>query len=208
MTTVRVIMTRSARIVQEANEGTPAPNAWFASEVALGAFNDMMRDMRGQEIGQNLKRKWDATAGDTAIAGGLYKVNIYTPDEPKNGDRFGVIGARTVTATEDTIETAASVVTTASTTWFYREDSADWIKEADLTLDSQSLLSSECDEALAAMLAARCHLETFGQVPQGLSNFALSGRGRIRRLYKPRRVVAAENAVLRGLANRVNWPTS
>lgn len=207
MTTVRVIMTRAARIVAEATEGQPAPTAYFASETALIAFNDMMRDMRGQEIGQKLARQWSASAGDTAIAGGLYKVNVYTPDEPKNGDRLGVIGARTVTATEDTIETAASVTTTVSTTWFYREDMADWLKEEDLGLDDESLLSSECDEALAGMLAARAQLEQNGAVAQGLTNFALQGRSRIRRLYKPIKRVGAEHAMLRGMAHRA-WPAS
>jgi hypothetical protein len=202
MTTVRVIMTRAARIVAEATEGQPAPTAYFASETALTAFNDMMRDMRGQEIGQKLARQWSASAGDTAIAGGLYKVNVYTPDEPRNGDRIGVIGARSVTATADTIETAASVTTAASTSWFYREDMADWLKEEDLGLDDESLLSSECDEALAGMLAARAQLEQTGAVAQGLSNFALQGRGRIRRLYKPVEVIAAESAVLRSMAQR------
>lgn len=202
MSTVRDLITRAGRIIQEVNEGARAPVAYLGSEVGLTAFNALMREMRGVQIGQRLRRSWNASAGDTACAGGLYNVNVTTPCEPANGDRIGVLGARTVTADEDTIEGAASVTTTESTSWFYREDLADWLKEEDATLDDDSPLSGECDESLACMIAARMYLEQFGEITPSLAKLNENGRAKIGQLYRARVVVRADNAVLRGLAQR------
>jgi hypothetical protein len=199
--TVRTIIERAARIEKKAYEGQPAPD-WVTAEVALNAFNDLMRDMRGVQIGQRLARVWDAAAGDTALPGGIYNCNIYAPEEPWNGDRFRVLGARTVTASDDTIETASSVTTTASTSWMYREDLGDWQKEETLALDDASPLQEECDEALAVLVAARIHREQVGELTPDLSAMAMQARNRIRQLYQSRTSVAAEAPVLRGLAHR------
>lgn len=200
--TVRTIITRAGRIIQEANEGARALPSYTASEVGLNAFNDMMREMRGVQIGQRLSRVWDATSGSTALVGGIHAVDVYTPARPLNGDRFRVLGARTVTATDDTIEGAASVTTTESSSWMYREDQGDWQKEEALTLDDPSPLQDECDEALALLTAARMYLEQAGELSPTLSALAVQGRNRIRQIYSRWVRVAAESAVLRGLAHR------
>jgi hypothetical protein len=201
MTTVRQIATRAGRIASQVNEGQATLQP-YAADVALVTFNAMMRDMRGAQVGQPLSRDWNATAGITANPGGLYVVDVSTPDEPRNGDRIGVIGARTVTATEDTIEGAASVTTSEGTTWFYREDLADWKKEEDVGLDDESPLIGDCDEALAMMLAGRMYQERFGDLPAVLAGMAASGEGKVRQLYGARRAVRAPSPVLRGLAQR------
>ncbi|HST92571.1 MAG TPA: hypothetical protein VLJ13_10290, partial [Brevundimonas sp.] len=78
----------------------------------------------------------------------------------------------------------------------------DWQKEEALTLDSASPLQEECDEALAFMLAGRMYLEQFGELTSTLSGLASQGRNRIRQLYQKAARVAAEGAVLRGIAQR------
>jgi hypothetical protein len=200
--TVRTIITRAGRIIQEVTEGAAAPTAWLSDEVGLNAFNAMMKDMRGAQIGQRLARDFAATAGDTAQPGGIYNCNVYAPAEPFNGDRFRVIGARTVTASDDTIQAAASVTTTVSTSWMYREDAGNWQKEEDLTLDDASPLQDECDEALAFMTAARMYIEQFGDLSAGIAAGAEWGRNRIRQLYFSRASVSVDNALLRGMAQR------
>lgn len=204
MTTLRQIITRAARVVGAATaEGQRAPSADDA-DVAKDLFNDMLREFRGQEIGLKLTRQRDVTAGDVAVPGGLYALNVYTPEEPKNGDRIGVVGARTITATTgDTIEGAASVTTTVSSSWFYREDLADWKLEADVAnLSHDHPLSTDCDEALVACLAARWKFDRDGDVPPGMSGQAQRGRGRIRELYGARVLVPVAGALMRGLAHR------
>jgi hypothetical protein len=200
--TVLTIINRAARINQESTEGRRAPVAWFTNEVALPALNDLMRDMRGVQIGQRLARVWDAAAGDTALPGGIYNCNVYAPEEPWNGDRFRVLGARTVTVSDDTIESASSVTTTVSTSWMYREDQGNWQKEETLTLEDASPLQEECDEALAVLVAARVQLEHMGDLSPSMSALASQARNRIRQLYQSRTSVAAEAPVLRGLAHR------
>lgn len=201
--TVRTIITRAGRIVQEANEGRVALPDYIASDVGLNAFNDMMADMRGVQIGQKLSRDFAAEAGDTAAPGGIYNCNVYAPEEPFNGDRFRVLGARTVTASDDTIESAASVVTTESTSWMYREDQGNWQKEERLTLDAASPLQEECDEALAILTAARIYLEQMGDLTPTLSALASQSRNRIRQLYMNRTSVSVPSVLLRGLAHRL-----
>jgi hypothetical protein len=207
MTTLRQIMTDAAVIVAAASEGQPAAVAYDADR-AVKIFNRMMREFRGQEIGQKLKRQWDAAASDIAIAGGLYAVNVSTIERPNNGDRLGVIGARTVTAsTGATIEGAASVTTADNTTWFFRDDLGDWVKEEDLTLDDDHLLSTDADEALVECLAARWFFERESRLTPELTTLAQKGRSRLFQLYGSRRVVAADGPLLRGLAQRQYWPT-
>lgn len=201
--TVGTIITRAGRIMQEANEGRPALVAYVASEVGLNAFNAMMRDFRGVLIGQKLSRDFAAEAGDTAAPGGIYNCNVYAPEEPFNGDRFRVLGARTVTASDDTIESAASVVTTESTSWMYREDQGNWQKEEDLELSDASPLQDECDEALAILTAARIYLEQMGDLTPTLSALASQSRNRIRQLYMNRTSVSVPSVLLRGLAHRL-----
>lgn len=206
MTTLRQIITDAGVIVAASFEGKVAPEAYDADRAAK-VFNRMMREFRGQEIGQKLVRNRDAPAGATACPGGLYIINISTPCRPKNGDRIGVIGARTVTATTgDTIEGAASVTTAATTSWFYREDLGDWKLEADVGLDDAHPLSADVDEALVECLAARWYFERNNDLTQVLSSLAQNGRARIRQLYGSRRVVAADGPLLRGLAQRQSWP--
>lgn len=200
--TVRTIITRAGRIYQEANEFSTAMEAYPAQEVGLNAFNDLMQDMRGVQIGQKLGRDFGAEAGDTASAGGIYNCNVYAPEEPFNGDRFRVIGARTVTASDDTIEGASSVTTTVSTSWMYREDAGNWQKEERLTLDDASPLQEECDEALAILTAARMYLEQFGELTPTLSALAGNARNRIRQLYMNRTSVSVPAILLRGIAHR------
>jgi hypothetical protein len=200
--TVLTIINRAARVNQEVNEGQRAPVAWVANEVALNGFNDLMRDMRGVQIGQRLARVWDAAAGDVALPGGIYNCNVYAPEEPWNGDRFRVLGARTVTVSDDTIESASSVTTTVSTSWMYREDQGNWQREQALDLDDESPLQEECDEALAILVAARIQLEQMGELSAQMSALASQARNRIRQLYQSRTSVAAEAPVLRGLAHR------
>lgn len=201
MTIVRDLITRAGRITHEVGEGNPALEA-YGADVALTAFNAMMADMRGVQLGQRLSRVWDAAAGDTALAGGIYNCAVYTPAQSLNGDRFRVLGARTVTATDDTIEGASSVTTTVATSWMYREDQGNWQKEADLALTDESPLQAECDESLAVLTAARMYGETFGEMPQALAVMAVSARNRIRQLYQARAFVSVDNALLRGLAQR------
>lgn len=201
--TVRTIITRAARMVQEAYEGQVAPVDWVADEVGLNAFNDMMRDIRGVLIGQKLSRDFAAVAGDTAIPGGIYNCNVYAPEEPFNGDRFRVLGARTVTASDDTIESASSVTTTVSTSWMYREDQGNWQKEEDLALSDPSPLQDECDEALAILTAARIYLEQTGELSPSLQALAPQARNRIRQLYGNRTSVSVPAVLLRGIAHRI-----
>lgn len=200
--TVRSILTRAARMVQESNEGQRAPTAWVANEIALNAFNDVMRDMRGVQIGQRLTRDFSASSGATASAGYIYKCNVFAPPEPFNGDRFQVIGARTVTASDDTIETLTSVTTTESASWMYREDLGDWQREGELELSDASPLQAECDEALSCLIAARIYLEQMGELTPTLSNLSLQGRSRIRQLYGAKGGVAVDGPLRRGIAQR------
>jgi hypothetical protein len=203
--TVRTIITRAARIVQEAYEGQAAPVAWVSNEIGLNAFNDLMKDMRGVQIGQKLARDFAAVAGDTASPGGIYNCNVNTPEEPFNGDRFRVLGARTVTASDDTIESAASVTTTASTSWMYREDQGNWQKEEALTLDDASPLQDECDESLSILVAARIYLEQTGDLSPTLSGLSSGAKNRIRQLYMNRTAVSVDSALLRGLSQRYGY---
>lgn len=200
--TVRTIITRAGRINQEAHEGQRVLPPYRANEVGLNAFNDLMQDMRGVQIGQRLARDWAAATGDTALPGGIYAVDVYSPAEPYNGDRFSVIGARTVTATDDTIEGQSAVTTTVTTSWMYREDAGNWQKEERLTLDDASPLQAECDEALSLLTAARMHLEQFGELTPTLSALAQQARNRIRQIYMNRTSVSVDSALLRGLAQR------
>lgn len=204
MTTLRQIITRAGRVVDKASEGQPAAVAYDA-DVAMDLFNDMMREFRGQEIGQKLVRQFSALASDVAIPGGLYNVAVTTPCQPRNGDRFGVIGARTVTAdSNDTIEGAASVTTTAGASWFYREDLGDWKLEADVAnLSNDHPLSSDADEALVLCLVARWFysLNAAAVSPTVLAG-AMKGRARLHQLYGSRVLVPVASALLRGLAHR------
>jgi len=197
MTTLRQLLTRSTRIIKQSSEGMPAPAA-YAAQNGVIAFNAMMKELRGQQIGQKLARVWGASDGDVAVPGGLYAASITTPDEPFNGDRIGVLGICTVIANQDTIETTSSVVTTEGSTWMYREDLGDWQKEADCTLDSPSPLSEDCDEALAILLAARMVLEK-SDLSQTLGLLAGPARARIGSLYRSRPNVPVEAALLRTL---------
>ncbi len=209
MTTVRQILTRAGRFPGLSSEGQIALTA-YDGQVGVDILNAMLREFRGQEIGPQLKRQWSASAGDTAISGGLYSVSITTPCRPKNGDRIGVIGARTVTAnTGDTIEGASSVTTTATTTWFYREDLGDWKKEQDLTLDSAQPLSTDADEALIMCLVARWTAEySGGEMSPNVVGIGQKGRARIRQLYGYRPLVCVDTSLMRGLAQRRNWPSA
>jgi len=202
MTTLRQLLTRSTRIIKQSSEGMPAPVAYIAQNGVI-AFNAMMKELRGQQIGQKLARVWDAADGSGSIPGGLYSADITTPVQPFNGDRIGVIGVRTVTAYQDTIETASFVTTTESTTWMYREDLGDWIKEADLTLDDDVPLSEDCDEALAILLAARMVLEKSDLTPT-LSLLSGQARGRISQLYRSRPFVPVDAPLLRTLGRWCN----
>lgn len=198
--TLREVITTALRLKGVLGDGQRAPSAEQAVD-GLAAFNAMWRSMQGKEVGQRLKRVWDAEAGDDAIAGGLYSVNVTTPEEPNNGDRIGVTGAVTVTAGSGTIEEAASKVTTGPTSWFYREDIADWVKETDLGLDDDHPFSSDMDEGLPYMLAMR--LPDYGAEPTPeVVQLAGEGRARLRQLYGARRVVNAPAALLRLHANR------
>jgi hypothetical protein len=204
--TVQSIIQRAGRMIQESTEGRRALKPWFSNEIGLNAFNEMLRELRGTHIGQRLARVWDAAAGDVALPGGIYAVNVYTPEQPFNGDRFQVLGACTVTASDDLIEGQSSITTTETTSWMYREDQGGWQKEEDLALADQSPLQAECDEALAKMLAARMYLENMGEVTPTLGVLAENGRNRIRQLYMNRTTVSVDNALLRGMAQRRSWP--
>jgi hypothetical protein len=205
MTTARQLLTRAARITGDASEGMAAPAA-YPMQVGLNALNAMMREFRGVEIGPKLKRNWHPVVGAAARPGDLYAIDIQTPCQPRSGDRFGVIGAHTVTGNGDTIEGAASVTTTASTSWFYREDLGDWLKEQDVGLDDAHLLTTDLDEALAYCVAARWYFENTGEVTQVIATEAQTGRGRVRQVYGYRPIVCADGPLLRGLAERQSYP--
>lgn len=201
--TLRELITAYCMVLNLTSQGRTVPNG-FEFQSGVKAFNAMWRAYQGRIIGQRLARVWTASAGDTACAGGLYAVNVHTPAEPANGTRIGVIGARTVTATDGTIEGAASVVTTASTTWFYREDLGDWIKERDLTLDDNHPFCAELDEALPFMVAARL-TDQFGKDATALIQAGQNqGEVQLREIYGAKPVVRVARPLLRGVGRR--WP--
>jgi len=196
MTTLRQVLTDTYRQLGVLGIGRRAPSPAEAVD-GLAAFNAMWKSMQGRVIGQRLTRKWDATAGITACAGGLYNVNVYTPAEPVNGTRIGMIGSHTVTATDGTIEGAASVTKAGS--WFYREDLADWVLETTLGLDDDQPFAPEMDEALSFMLAARL-LGQFGKpLTPLIQEGATRGQAQLRQLYGAKPTVRVDRVLLRGV---------
>ncbi len=191
--TLRQILTTAYTETGLISEAQPVMSAYQA-QVGVKAFNAMCRAEYGKRIGQPLHRDWTAVAGATACPGGLYAVNVKTPANPDPGTRIGVVGARTVTATDGTIEEAT---TTAGGSWFYRDDTATWVREKELTLDQEHPFCEAMNEALPYMVALRL-LNGF-EPTQTILTGAAQGQRQLRELYGDKRPARVDTALLRTL---------
>lgn len=79
------------------------------------------------------------------------------PADPQDGTRIAIVpltGTVTVKPNNRKIENGtADISVTASTTWAYRSDLADWVKVSDLTGSSESPWPASCDAALGHFCA-------------------------------------------------------
>lgn len=91
----------------------------------------------------------------------------------------------------------ADVYSDSKATFFYRADNAQWTRADELTLDSESPLSAEFDEGLAAMLAVR-----LGTVTPVTVNMAEAAARKMRARFGKRQNVAVDLALVRTSSNR------
>lgn len=178
-------MTRAAEFTAQANEGRPAPRAYFASQLAVPRFNGMVQALFGHAIGLPLQRVWNASAGDKAVNGGLYGVAVIAPDEPEDGHVFGVTSALTVTGNDGTISGAASETTTGAAKWFFRSDTSNWERVRDLGLDDDIYFPEDIVHGLGPMLALEL-LPIGYPGSDGIAEQAAIGRLKIAHRYAPR----------------------
>lgn len=98
---------------------------------------------------------------------------VYLPEAPSPGARMalasaGMSATLTLNANGRLIEAAASVDVTsadAPRAWFYRDDTANWVRIADLSLSDSSPFPSEFDDLLICGLSMRLS-PRYGQEPR------------------------------------------
>lgn len=197
---VRDVIGRASRI-----NGAIASGDGITADEAVDivtAFNSLQRSLFGDVIGPKLS-PLPAAAGLTAENGGLYQIaaslmTITAPLNPRNGWRFGVADANLNFTTNTCniarngrlLEGAAATISLTTNgdnrVWFFRGDTANWVKEVDLTIDAAIYFPDPLIDYLPDMLAVYVLAEFGGEVrPDTVAN-ALAGRAAFARTYARR----------------------
>lgn len=129
---------------------------------ALVTFNTMQLSMFGDSIGPRLTAA-DVSASRTVENGERLQIRtagatLTLPSNPKAGARFGVVlvgGTGTIAPNGRFINGAASSITAAAGSWFFRDDTGNWEKERSLMLDEEPYFDPVLHEPLVYMLAVR-----------------------------------------------------
>lgn len=202
-TTLRQVITAAARMVGEVDEGRPAPNAYFASEVALPAYNRMIHALFGHRIGLPMT-PMTVTASTTVANGGRYfagavAVTLTLPLQPCDGWWFGVSDTNAALATYPVtlarngwlLEGAAANLTLntngTAKEWFFRADVGNWQRVVDLALDDAVWFPDDIVRGLPAMLAMEVAANGYVvAVPDVVAAQANAAHEKISQRYAPR----------------------
>lgn len=200
--TLRDVIKRASRLNGALATGQD-PTADEIADLTITS-NSMIRAMFGTIIGPRLS-SLPAAASLTAEPGGLYAVaaaavTITAPSNPRSGSRFGVVDANlnfainncTINRNGRLLEGAAANLTlsvagtTSNRQWFFRGDTGDWVKEADLTIDQAVYFPDALAAYLPDMLAVYAVAEYGGEVRPDVVAKAMEGRQAFARTYGAR----------------------
>jgi hypothetical protein len=148
----------------------------------LSAFNGMVLALFGTAIGQRLAPKTYSAAstleaGRQAMCSLSAAVTLTLPANPSDGDRVALVDVGgnfatynlTLARNSRLLEGAASNLTLStnlmSRSWFFREDTGNWEREAALTIDQAIFFPEEICEHLVWMLASSLAPEFSGTAP-------------------------------------------
>lgn len=210
--TVREVVARSQRLFG----GIASGDGLVADEAVdmVTVFNAMQRGFFGDLIGPRLS-PLAAGAALTAENGGVYQIaaslmTITAPANPRNGWRFGVADANlnfttntcTIARNGRLLEGAASNISLTTNgdnrTWFFRGDTANWVKETDLTIDATVHFPDPLVAYLPDMLAVYAVAEYGGEVRPDIVAKAALGRETFARVYQRRGRNAMDRALTVG----------
>lgn len=195
-TTVEQLITRSTRMMGIIGDG--ATLSASEADDALTVFNQVQRSLFGTLIGVKLSPETVATG--TVRNGALYESGAATatltcPANPKAGWRFGVSDARgtlsgnAVTVAPNTRKFKGSTSNATlntnglSETYFFRDDTGDWVLEADLALTDNVYFPDELMGGLAAMLAVALANEYGKEAPPATQRRATEGEAAFAHRY-------------------------
>lgn len=188
-TTVAQLIARSMRVISILGDGETATASQSADAVEV--FNQLQRSLFGTSIGVKLSSETITTT--TIRNGALYEAGSATatltcPANPKAGWRFGVADSKAAlaafpvtvnpngrrfkgSAANGTLNTDG-----LSETYFFRDDTGDWVLEADLALSSTVYFPDELMGGLAAMLAVSLANEYGKEAPPATQRRAAEGQ--------------------------------
>ena len=172
------------------------------SNDALKCYNNLYRGLFGTIIGPRLAPSV-AAASLTAQTGYIYTVGsaavtITLPAAPKAGARVGISDGNLALATYNAtinrnghlLEGAAANLTLATNgtnrIWFFRQDVANWVREADQALTDNPPFSDDLIGYMPAMFAVNMVAEYGGEIRQDTVANALLGRAAFARVYARR----------------------
>ncbi len=187
-TTVDQLITRSLRMLSVLGDGVIA--AASESDDGLTVFNQVQRGLFGTLIGVKLAAETAATGNirnGALYEAGAAAVTLTCPANPKAGWRFGVADAKAALASNAVtvapngrkfkgVATNGTLNTNGlSETYFFRDDTGDWVLETDLTLTSNVYFPDELMGGLAAMLAVALANEYGKEAPPATQRNAQRG---------------------------------
>lgn len=141
---------------------------------------------------------------------------LYLPPDPQDGARFAVKDNAgnlatynvTVNANGRQIEDADTVVLSTnslSRQWFYRADTGNWVRVADLAVVDQSPLPEEFDELLILILALRVNPRHGAEMSSGSIEALKRIRKQFRARYKQNTEQDSELGLYRLPSNKNYW---
>jgi hypothetical protein len=197
---VRDVITRAMRLNGSVGSGDTPTSEEMAD--CLEAFNTLKRSWFGTLIGGRLTQQQAYASvenGGEYVIPALTAATLNTPAGPRAGARFGVVDATlsfatyhcTIIPQNSLIEGAATplVLSTAGDNrrWWYRGDTANWVREADWTDPSNAI---EFPDALIAympyLLAVVIAPEFNTEIRQDVLAGATQGMAAMARAYAPR----------------------
>lgn len=198
--TVLEVIERAQRLIGSIAAGDD-PTADEAAD-ALVSYNAMQRSLFGTLIGPRVTPA-TAAVNLTGETGRIYVVGSATitltlPLNPRAGARVGVVDGNAGLATFSTtvarngrlLEGAASnvVLSTAGTTrtWFYRPDTADWVREADQALADTPYFHDSLIAYLPYMLAVELGAEYGAEIRPDVVGMMQQGRAAFARIFARR----------------------
>jgi hypothetical protein len=188
--TVTQVITRSLRMIGVLADGE-TPSSGEADD-ALSTFNLTQRGLFGDVIGVKLESETGATGN--VRHGAMYQcgasaVTLTAPANPKDGWRFGISDAKGTINTNNVtvapngrkfkgVAASSTVLNTANLaeTYFFRQDTGDWVLEADLTLTDNVYFPDHLIIGLSAMVAVNLAPDYNREVAASIVNLAGQGR--------------------------------